>query len=170
MVLFQTHGNKMPEVEELYKSISVTLFLLTGAYFIFLLPISLFSTCSPGYLYLREPLPRAIIASWFVLLLLYLLKQNKFLKQTPLFFFLILLYILLFSFSHSLHFIRYWWLYGINFIIYLATNARIRQAYKLFLKDFYEFMNKRRFKMDTQQMELSTSQFWGRLRSVQNPN
>ena len=30
---------------------------------------------------------------------------------------------------------RYWWLYGVNFIIYLLTSPRIRQAYLRFLSD-----------------------------------
>ena len=36
-----------------------------------------------------------------------------------------------------IHNFRYWWLYGVNFIIYFLTSPRIRQAYIKFLGDIF---------------------------------
>ena len=36
------------------------------------------------------------------------------------------------------YFIRYWWLYGVNFFIYLATSSRIREAYRQFITDMWK--------------------------------
>ena len=38
-------------------------------------------------------------------------------------------------YKHELTHFRYWWLNGINFIIYYLTSPRIRQAYKKFLEN-----------------------------------
>ena len=34
--------------------------------------------------------------------------------------------------------IRYYWVFGLNVFIYLATNHRIREAYRTFLKDMWK--------------------------------
>ena len=36
---------------------------------------------------------------------------------------------------YHLVFFRYWWIYGVNFLIYLVYSQRIRSAYKKFLND-----------------------------------
>ena len=60
----QVFGSEKAKYDEIFKSISFTLFLLTAAYVAFLMPISIFASCSPGSAYLRGPKPRAMIASW----------------------------------------------------------------------------------------------------------
>ena len=39
------------------------------------------------------------------------------------------------NFKYEFYSFRYWWLYGVNFIIYFLTSPRIRQAYLKFLED-----------------------------------
>eukprot|EP00092_Neocalanus_flemingeri_P095019 GFUD01120869.1.p1 GENE.GFUD01120869.1~~GFUD01120869.1.p1 ORF type:complete len:378 (-),score=51.70 GFUD01120869.1:73-1173(-) len=37
----------------------------------------------------------------------------------------------------------YWWMYGINFFIYLLSSSRIREAYRTFIKDMWKKIFKR---------------------------
>ena len=50
--------------DEAFKSISLTMLLLTGVYLAFLFPIAILETCSPGSDLLNTTLERAIIANW----------------------------------------------------------------------------------------------------------
>ena len=43
----QVYGSEKAKYDEILKSISLTLFVLTAAYLAFLIPISIFATCSP---------------------------------------------------------------------------------------------------------------------------
>eukprot|EP00092_Neocalanus_flemingeri_P006912 GFUD01007461.1.p1 GENE.GFUD01007461.1~~GFUD01007461.1.p1 ORF type:complete len:311 (-),score=29.27 GFUD01007461.1:236-1168(-) len=115
-------GSEVESYDELVKSISMTLLLLTIAYLAFLLPITIFETCSPaGALFLSTDV-RACIASW------------------------------------------YWWLYGVNFIIYLTTNKRIKAAYRKFLKDVWKtFLGKN---PESKENEDVSTIFWLELRNM----
>ena len=53
---------------------------------------------------------------------------------------------------------RYWWLYGVNFIVYFLTSPRIRQAYLRFLADM---LCLRRIKKQKNTEEQSET-FWAR--------
>ena len=53
---------------------------------------------------------------------------------------------------------RYWWLYGVNFIVYFLTSPRIRQAYLRFLGDI---LCLRRIKKQKNTEEQSET-FWAR--------
>ena len=60
---------------------------------------------------------------------------------------------------------RYWWLYGINFIIYLTTNQRIRKAYGRFLRDVWRFCCKKSKDAQQDGIEMNeTSAWWIRMR------
>jgi len=56
----------------------------------------------------------------------------------------------------------YWWLYGINFFIYLATSSRIREAYKKFIKDMWKNVTHSNGRNENEVTE--TSAFWIGLR------
>eukprot|EP00092_Neocalanus_flemingeri_P067783 GFUD01082776.1.p1 GENE.GFUD01082776.1~~GFUD01082776.1.p1 ORF type:complete len:360 (-),score=57.67 GFUD01082776.1:168-1190(-) len=57
----------------------------------------------------------------------------------------------------------YWWMYGINFFIYLTTCSRIRQAYRRFIKDMWKKICKRSA-ANMENTEMETSVFWIGLR------
>ena len=52
---------------------------------------------------------------------------------------------------------RYWWIFGINFIVYFLTSPRIRQAYLRFLADM--LCLRRRQKNNTEEQ---SETFWAR--------
>ena len=61
---------------------------------------------------------------------------------------------------------RVFWLFAINALVYLATNSRIREAYRIFLKDMW----KKIFKKNHQTLDhnlTDTSAFWIGLRKIQ---
>ena len=64
--------------------------------------------------------------------------------------------------------LRYWWLYGINFLIYLATNPKMREAYKRFLKDALKMRLCRNQDKKTNKEEFSSFPFWIGMRNMQN--
>ena len=57
----------------------------------------------------------------------------------------------------------YWWMYGVNFVIYLTTSPRIRQAYVRFLRDIWRSLLKRSKGVKE---NLESSIFWIDLRKV----
>jgi len=81
--------------DEAFKSISLTMLLLTVVYLAFLIPIATFETCSPASDLFNTTHQRAIIANW------------------------------------------YWWIYALNFFVYLLTSRRIRAAYIRFCRDAF---------------------------------
>jgi len=61
---------------------------------------------------------------------------------------------------------KYCWMFGINIFIYLATNQRIREAYKTFLKDMWRKMIKRSPQIQNHNLT-DTSAFWIGLRNLE---
>jgi len=61
----------------------------------------------------------------------------------------------------------YYWVFGVNVLIYLATNYRIREAYRTFVKDMWK---KICWKTENEQGDdetlTSTSAFWIQLRQI----
>jgi len=52
----------------------------------------------------------------------------------------------------------YWWLYGVNFLIYLVSSQRIRDAYKKFLQDVFSLL---RWKIMEYSGDDNTTTCWG---------
>ena len=59
----------------------------------------------------------------------------------------------------------YWWMYGVNFLIYLATSKRIRDAYLKFLSDLVSRTRRKRADDDINQT-VTESVFWKELRKL----
>ena len=63
---------------------------------------------------------------------------------------------------------RYWWLYGVNFIIYLTTSYRIRRAYGRFIRDVWRKIRQR--SRDVKDNLDSSIIFWIGLRDLEEGN
>ena len=61
---------------------------------------------------------------------------------------------------------RYWWIYGVNFIIYLITSPRIREAYRKFFKDVWKWTFARKDEANNLS-ENGSDRFWLPLREMQ---
>ena len=59
----------------------------------------------------------------------------------------------------------YWWMYGVNFLIYLATSKRIRDAYFKFLSDLVS--RGRRKVRENVDHSVTESVFWKKLRKLE---
>ena len=64
MILMRVRHPFQEQNDEAFKSISLTMLLLTLVYLAFLLPIAAFETCSPGSDLLKTTHERAILANW----------------------------------------------------------------------------------------------------------
>ena len=58
----------------------------------------------------------------------------------------------------------YWWMYGVNFIIYLSTSYRIRKAYGRFLRDVLRTVSN---KSGEVKENVESSIFWIGLRNLE---
>ena len=60
---------------------------------------------------------------------------------------------------------RYWWIYGVNFIIYLIKGNRIREAYRKFFKDVWKLLVKKD-ETSASSCDNESTNFWISLRDV----
>ena len=64
-------------------------------------------------------------------------------------------------------FTSYYWVFGVNVLIYLATNHRIREAYRTFMKDMWKKICwKTENEEGDDETSTSTSAFWIQLRQI----
>ena len=64
-------------------------------------------------------------------------------------------------------FFRYWWMYGINFLIYIVTSERLRAAYIRFLQDVRLFVrNVSGSQTSESQVTSETHRWWSKMKEL----